>query len=104
MNVLTAKAEQLAIDFLIEDFEIPEADRDFFSVVAARQTQNDWCVIEIGVAGLPDRWVLQVFDTGLCDPCYTFISPMPEGEDADLAEFPERIAQVVAMERLVNHT
>jgi hypothetical protein len=99
MNVSTAKAEQLAVDFLMEDLEIPEADQDFFSVMVSRQTENDWCVVEIGVAGLPDKWVLQVFDTGLCDPCYTFISPMPKGEDADLAEFPDRIAEVVAVER-----
>jgi hypothetical protein len=51
------------------------------------------------VEGLPDKWVLQVFDVGQCDPCYTFVSPMPAGEDADLQEFPSRIATVVAQER-----
>ena len=89
-----------AMDFLMGDLEIPDQDQDFFSVLVTRETGSDWYVVEIGVEGLPDKWVLQVFDTGLCDPCYTFISPMPKGEDADLEEFPERIAEVIAMERV----
>jgi hypothetical protein len=31
-----------------------------------------WYVVEIGVEGLSDKWVLQVYDTGECDPSYTF--------------------------------
>ena len=99
MTLLTSEAATLAMDFLMGDLEIPEADHDFFSVIAARETGSDWCVSEIGVAGLPDKWVLQVFDTGQCDPCYTFTSPMPAEDDADLDEFPARIAEVVAAER-----
>ena len=97
--LLTTDAEALAIDFLMADLEIPEEDQNFFSILSARETGSDWYVVEIGVAGLPDKWVLQVFDTGQCDPCYTFVSPMPAGEDADLEEFPSRIAEVVARER-----
>ena len=99
MKLSTADAETLAMEFLMEDLEIPADDRDFFSVISARETGSEWCVIEIGVAGLPDKWAIQVFDTGNCDPCYTFTSPMPGGEDADLQEFPESIARAVAAER-----
>lgn len=98
-----AEAETLALNFLVEDLNIPEDDRDFFSVLSTRETGSEWYVVEIGVAGLPDKWVLQVFDTGYCDPCYTFSSPMPPGEDADLQEFPERIAEVLATERSGGH-
>ena len=99
MKLSTTDAEALALEFLLEDLEIPDDDRDFFSVISARETGSEWYVVEIGVAGLPDKWILQVFDTGTCDPCYTFNSPMPGGEDADLQEFPESIAKAIAAER-----
>jgi hypothetical protein len=103
MQLSMTEAENLALNFLVEDLEIPEDDRDFFSVISTRETGSEWYVVEVGVAGLPDKWVLQVFDTGYCDPCYTFNSPMPTGEDADLQEFPERIAEVVGKERSGTH-
>lgn len=93
------EAETLALKFLVEDLDIPPEDRDFFSVLSTRESGSDWYVVELGVAGLPDKWIFQVFDTGYCDPCYTFKSPMPPGEDVDLQEFPECIAQVVQTER-----
>lgn len=99
LTLLTTDAEALALEFLLEDLEIPTADQDFFSVLSTREIGSDWYVVEIGVAGLPDKWVLQVFDTGQCDPCYTFVSPMPAEEDADLEEFPPRIADVIGVER-----
>lgn len=99
MTLSTTDAETLAMDFLMEDLEIPAVDQDFFSILSARETGSDWYVVEIGVEGLPDKWVLQVFDTGICDPCYTFVSPMPAGEDADLEEFPDQIAKAIATER-----
>ena len=99
MPISTTDAEALALEFLLEDLEIPADDRDFFSVISARETGSEWHVIEIGVAGLPDKWVIQVFDTGNCDPCFTFNSPMPGGEDADLQEFPESIAKAIAAGR-----
>jgi len=99
VKLLTTEAETLALDFLVEDLEIPADDRDFFSVLSVREAGSEWYVVEVGVEGLPDKWVFQVFDTGYCDPCYTFVSPMPTGEDADLEEFPESIAKVIAAER-----
>ncbi|WP_299485653.1 hypothetical protein [Acaryochloris sp. IP29b_bin.137] len=99
MTLGSTDAETLAIEFLMSDLDIPAVDQDFFAVLATRESGSTWYTVEIGVPELPDKWVLQVFDTGQCDPCYTFISPMPKGEDADLKEFPERIAEVLAMER-----
>ncbi|MEL7509922.1 MAG: hypothetical protein AAFN42_21535 [Cyanobacteria bacterium J06554_1] len=99
LGLSATDASMYAMNFLMQDLEIPGIDQDFFSILAARETGSDWYAVEIGVEGLPDKWVLQVFDTGQCDPCYTFVSPMPKGEDADLEEFPERIAQVISMER-----
>lgn len=102
MTLQTIDAETLAMEFLMTDLEIPEEDQDFFSVLSIRESGSEWYVVEVGVEGLPDKWVLQVFDTGQCDPCYTFISPMPAGEDADLQEFPLSIAKAVAGDRREN--
>ena len=99
LTLSTTDAEALATEFLMEDLAIPDEERDFFAILSIRESGSDWYVIEIGVEGLPDKWVLQVFDTGQCDPCYTFVSPMPAGEDADLTEFPVAIAAAVATER-----
>ncbi|MEM6352334.1 MAG: hypothetical protein AAF766_16385 [Cyanobacteria bacterium P01_D01_bin.14] len=100
MKMLKASdAETIAKEFLLDDLEILAADREFFCVIAARDTGSDWYIIEIGIEGLPDRWILQVFDTGQCDPCYTFSSPVSSGENDDLEEFPHKIAAVVAAER-----
>lgn len=102
LTLPTTDAQTLAMTFLMEDLEIPPEDHDFFSVLSTRATGSDWYVVEIGVDGLPDKWVLQVFDTGQCDPCYTFVSPMPAAEDADLQEFPEDISRAVAADRAGN--
>ncbi|MEM6521672.1 MAG: hypothetical protein AAF722_20345 [Cyanobacteria bacterium P01_C01_bin.70] len=99
MTLQTQDATAIARDFLMTDLEIPEADQDFFAVLSTRASGSEWYVVEIGVEGLPDKWVLQVFDTGVCDPCYTFSSPMPAGEDADLEEFPPAIAEAITTER-----
>ncbi|NEQ96489.1 MAG: hypothetical protein F6K30_07170 [Cyanothece sp. SIO2G6] len=99
MTLSLADAKPLALKFLIEDLEIPDDDQDFFYVLDARETNDSWHIVEVGIEGLPDKWVLQVFDTGQCDPCYTFVSPMPAGVDDALNEFPERIAEVIASER-----
>ena len=82
MTLSTAEATTLAMDFLMDDLEIPHGDRDFFSVLSTRATGSEWYVVEIGVEGLPD--------------------PMPAAADADLEAFPEQIAKVVTMERAGN--
>ncbi len=99
MALSNQEAKDLAIAFLMDDLSIPQDDQDFFAVLSARPTGSEWYVVEIGIEGLPDKWAIQVYDTRQCDPCYTFLSPMPAWEDEDLQEFPISIADVVAAER-----
>jgi hypothetical protein len=99
-ELTTTKAGQVAIAFLMEDLEIPSDDQEWFSVLNVRLVGETWCVVEIGVEGLPDKWVLQVYDTGECDPSYTFSSPVSATEaDTGLEDLPEAIAQILATER-----
>jgi hypothetical protein len=94
------QAKQIALDFLMEDLGIASEDREWFSVLSSRFVQENWYVIEVGVEGLPDKWVLQVWDTGVCDPSYTFVSPIHALEGTnDLEELPDPIAAVIASER-----
>ncbi len=99
MAIKMQDATAIALEFLWTDLDVPPEDQDFFAILSSRKSGSEWYVVEIGVEGLPDKWVLQVFDTGACDPCYTFVSPMPSGEDADLLEFPPAIANAIAAER-----
>jgi hypothetical protein len=92
---------EIAIDFLMQDLEIPTDDQDWFAVLAIRPMGESWHVVEVGVEGLPDKWVLQVYDTGECDPSYTFNSPVSATEaDTGLEDMPEAIAQLLATERI----
>jgi hypothetical protein len=99
MDLTTQEAKDLAIDFLLQDLNIPDDDREFFSVLSAHEAGSEWYVVEVGIEGLPDKWAIQVYDTRECDPCYAFVSPMPASEDADLEEFPPSIADVISAER-----
>ncbi|MGJ3248760.1 MAG: hypothetical protein ACFE0I_22140 [Elainellaceae cyanobacterium] len=57
-------------------------------------------MVEVGIEGLPDVWIFQVFDTGYCDPNYTFNTPIQKTEsDTGLDEMPDRIADVIQFER-----
>jgi hypothetical protein len=45
---------------------------------------------------------IQVYDTGECDPNYTFISPFSgDKEDVDLVGIPHLIAEVLVSERRI---
>ncbi|XGV99275.1 MAG: hypothetical protein ACAF41_10120 [Leptolyngbya sp. BL-A-14] len=100
LNRSTDDVGQLAIAFLMEDLEIPTDDQEWFSVLNVRPVGETWDVVEIGVEGLPDKWVLQVYDTGECDPSYTFSSPVSASEaDTGLEDLPEPIAKILAAER-----
>lgn len=102
-QISAEQAGQIALDFLMSDLEIDSEDQEWFSVLAARPVGETWHVVEIGVEGLPDKWVLQVFDTGVCDPCYTFSSPVKASEaDTGLEDFPEVIIQIISNERVGN--
>ncbi|MDJ0553176.1 MAG: hypothetical protein QNJ68_01790 [Microcoleaceae cyanobacterium MO_207.B10] len=93
------EAEKLAINFLSNEWEIPEAEKEWFTVKYSRQ-ETSWYILEVGIEGYPDYWILQVYDTYECDPCYTFVSPLSGYEDTDdLNELPESIAKMIAFER-----
>ncbi len=99
---LTAKnAEKMALEFFLEDYELPEDDRDFFVPLSSHSVDNRWYVVEIGVEGLPDKWIIQVYDeTKDCDPCFTFVSPIEATEsETGLSEMPESIAEILRSER-----
>ncbi|NJL89557.1 MAG: hypothetical protein HC916_06950 [Coleofasciculaceae cyanobacterium SM2_1_6] len=101
MNEKVTTPEQLAIEFLMQDLEISPEDQEWFSVLGVRAVGQTWHVVEIGVEGLPDQWVVQVYDTGECDPNYTFRTPVQATEaDTGLEELPEAIAQILSAERL----
>ena len=101
MELTSTVAEQLALDFFLEDWEIPEDDRDFFVPLDSRAVDDSWYVVEIAVEGLPDKWVIQVYDeTKDCDPCFTFISPIkPSESETGLEEMPDSIAEILRSER-----
>ena len=101
MELTSTDAEQLALDYFLEDWEIPEDDRDFFVALNSHEVDARWYVVEIGVEGLPDKWVIQVYDeTKDCDPCFTFVSPIkPAESDTGLEEMPESIAEILRSER-----
>lgn len=95
------EANQVAVDFLMTEWELSDDDREWFAVLNSRAVQQSWYVVEVGVEGLPDRWVFQVYDTGECDPNYTFVSPVAgaTSDTSDLEELPEKIADAIASER-----
>lgn len=100
LNQSIEEVGQLAIAFLVEDLEIPPDDQDWFTVLSVRAVGETWSVVEVGVEGLPDKWVLQVYDTGECDPSYTFNSPVSATEvDTGLEDMPEAIAHILATAR-----
>ena len=99
--LLTANEAQLiALEFLIYELNFANEYRDWFTVIDCRLIGQSWYIIEVAVAGFPDRWYLQVYDTGECDPNYTFISPIRGCEGyTDLTEIPELVAEVLVCER-----
>ncbi|MGD1913037.1 MAG: hypothetical protein ACFB2X_19980 [Rivularia sp. (in: cyanobacteria)] len=99
--LLTANEAQLiALEFLINEWNIANEYRDWFTVIDCRLIGQSWYIVEVAVAGFPDRWYLQVYDTGECDPNYTFISPIRGCEGyTDLTEIPELVAEVLVCER-----
>ena len=98
--IVDTPVEQLAWEFLVEDLKIEECDREFFEILSSRLTQQDGFIVEIGIEGLPDKWIIQVLDIGQCDPCYTFASPISAQEsDTGLENYSLAIADIIAKER-----
>ena len=100
MLLTTTDAGQIALEFLTADWNISEENREWFTIFNSRLIGEYWYIVELGVAGFPDRWFIQVYDTGACDPNYTFISPM-RGSDGyqDLMNLPDLVAEVLVAER-----
>lgn len=94
-------AERCAIDFLMAEWELPETERNWFFVVKSRAVPDSWWYfIEISIKDLPDKWVIQVFEDGECDPCYTFNSPFTESDKMSRLEaLPQRLVTVLKEER-----
>jgi hypothetical protein len=94
------EAEQLAFSFLMAEWKISEEDEEWFTILSARLVTDMWYIVEIGVQGLLDKWAIQVYDTGYCDPNYSFIASISVKDGtSDLAQLPESIAQAIASER-----
>ncbi|MDV2995451.1 MAG: hypothetical protein N4J56_005105 [Chroococcidiopsis sp. SAG 2025] len=98
MELTATEAQQLAFNFLMEDLNIFPEDREWFAVLSSRFIGESWYVVEIGVEGLPDKWLIQVYDTRECDPSYTFSSPIRTVQETELQDLPEGIAQVLMLE------
>ena len=101
MELTSKNAEKMALEFFLEDYEVPEEDRDFFISLSSHSVDNRWYVVEIGVEGLPDKWIIQDYDeTKDCDPCFTFVSPIKASEnETGLEEMPQSIAEILRSER-----
>ncbi|WP_017315147.1 hypothetical protein [Mastigocladopsis repens] len=102
MLLTATDAGQIALEFLMVDWNILEEDRQWFVIANSRLMGQSWYIVELAIAGFPDRWYVQVYDTGECDPNYTFISPI-RGSDGyiDLADLPDLVAEVLVSERNV---
>ncbi len=100
MLLSAREASKIALDFLVEEWNITEEEEEWFVVFSSRMLGPYWYVVEIGVEGLPDQWFIQVYDTGECDPNYTFTSPI-RGSDRyiDLKQLPPIIAEILVSER-----
>jgi hypothetical protein len=100
MLLTSTDAGQIALEFLLADWNIPEDYRDWFTIYNSRIMGEFWYIVELGVEGFPDKWFIQVYDTGSCDPNYTFISPISGSEGyLDLKNIPDIIADVLVAER-----
>jgi hypothetical protein len=100
MLLTSIDAGQIALEFLMADWNISEPNREWFTIFNSRLIGECWYIVELGIAGFADRWFIQVYDNGECDPNYTFISPM-RGSDGyvDLMDLPELVAEVLVSER-----
>ncbi|MBF2065939.1 MAG: hypothetical protein IGS39_16190 [Calothrix sp. C42_A2020_038] len=100
MLLSARQAGDIALEFLMEEWNISEPEIEWFVIFSARLLGQYWYVAEVGVAGLPDRWFIQVYDTGECDPNYTFTSPVSASERyTDLEQIPPLIAEILVSER-----
>jgi hypothetical protein len=100
MLLSAREAGKIALDFLMEEWNVSEEEEEWFVIFSCRMLGPYWYVVEISVEGLPDRWFIQVYDTGECDPNYTFSSPIRASDRyMDLKQLPSIIAEILVSER-----
>ena len=100
MLLTSTDAGQIALEFLMAEWNISEDDREWFVIVNSRLIGESWYVVELAVQGLPDRWFMQVYDNGECDPNYTFISSIHGlGGCIEIPDLPYIVAEVLGAER-----
>jgi hypothetical protein len=96
-------AQSKALAFIAAEWTLPPDDQEWLSVLSARLVGESWYVVELGVEGLPDKWAVQVYDTGECDPDYSFMSPIAALDEAEASTFPPAIAAMLKSERQTLH-
>jgi hypothetical protein len=94
-------AQLKALKFVANEWNLALADQEWLTVLNNRLIGESWYVVEVGVEGLPDKWVVQVYDTGECDPDYTFMSPIATLDASEAELYPPAIAQMLQAERHV---
>ena len=96
-----SEAEQKAIEFIVEEWELSEQEKELFSIEKSRKIDDKWWyIVEVTVNSLPDKWVIQVYEDGDCDPCYTFVSPFSKQEHSNnLEQIPNKLALAIQEER-----
>ena len=99
IEVSPTVAQAKALTFLAAEWELSPTDQEWLTIITARLIGESWYVVELGVEGLPDKWAVQVYDTGECDPDYTFMSPLTTLDAAEAELFPPAIAAMLSAER-----
>jgi hypothetical protein len=95
----TLAAGDLAKAFLADEWDLSPADRTWLIVLSCSFKAEGWHIVELGIYGCPDTWVIQVYDTGLCDPCYTFKPAHSQSERIECLEIlPDAIAAMLLAE------
>ena len=102
MMISLSEAEQNAINFIIEEWELSLEEKNWFETKNSKKIDDKWWyIVEVFVKNLPDKWVIQVYDDGECDPCYTFVSPFSKEEKlANLDTLPKKLASALQEERM----
>jgi len=95
----TLAAGDQAKAFLADEWDLSAADRTWLTILSSTFKAEGWHIVELGIYGCQDIWVIQVYDTGQCDPCYTFKPSHAQSERMDYLEIlPDEIAAMVLAE------
>jgi len=103
LTISPEEAQLKALKFIAEEWSLSADDQEWLTIINNRLIGESWYVVEIGAEGLPDKWVVQVYDTGECDPDYTFMSPIARLDASEADLYPPAIAQMLQAERQILH-